>query len=90
VTIRSLVEERRAIRVRGTDRLGRHAIQEGVCVGVEDAGAGSRRLRIELSNGSRIGLPLSPADAIPKVGMVVRVRGALGCGDEGTRRLRLA
>lgn len=88
----ALVEERRVIWAGRSDRrVGRDAIQEGVCTGWYESGDGSLRVaRIRLDNGLRVGLRLSSAEAAPEIGSAVRVRGALGAGDEGIGRIRLA
>jgi hypothetical protein len=91
VTLSAIVEERRTNGAGGLSRrLGRGAVQEGICTGVYETAGGSRRVaRIRLDNGLRVGLRLPPADPSPQVGAVVRVRGALGTGDEGIGRLKL-
>jgi hypothetical protein len=92
VSLSAIVEERRTNGTGGSGgRLGRGAIQEGICTGLYETAGGSGRIaRLRLDNGLRVGLRLSPAEPPPEVGAAVRVRGALGAGDEGIGRLRLA
>lgn len=83
--IEQLADRTRSERsARSRARLGREAVQAGVCTGVYDAGPDRRVARVRLSNGLRVSVPV-PAGV--RAGDVLEVRGALGRGDEGTPRM---
>lgn len=72
-------------------QLGRQAVQEGTCIGVDAIGIERRPIaHVRLSNGLRVKVAIAAEDPVPVPGDLVRVCGGLGGGDEGTRRIRLS